>query len=189
MDSISSRLFGWKAKCLSFVGRLTLVKHVLSTIPIHISLVLPLPSGTSLLLERLMRNFLWSSNPEKQGTNFIRREKVCLPKPEGGLGLLELGSSMKPAFWIWLGQPSLLTLSRPFDFELGTSKARPSSTLRILEMTLIFRRSSLPYLPFSWRIAGGWLEMVNPLVSGLTTGWIIFQWLPGSHPFNSLIWT
>ena len=48
LDSIRARLDGWKAKCLSFVGRLIMVKHVLSSIPLHISLVIPIPSKTSL---------------------------------------------------------------------------------------------------------------------------------------------
>ncbi|XXG42272.1 hypothetical protein AAC387_Pa01g2591 [Persea americana] len=65
MDFFSLRVSGWKAKCFSFAGRLILVKHVLSSIPIHISLVLPLHSRTRLLLERLMRNFIWSFNPAK----------------------------------------------------------------------------------------------------------------------------
>lgn len=62
-------------------------KHVLSSISIHISLVIPIPSKTGLQMERLMRNFLWSANSKKRCSNFIRLETVCLPKFEGGLGL------------------------------------------------------------------------------------------------------
>ena len=78
LDSIRARLDGWKAKCLSFAGRLILVKHMLSSIPLHISLVIPIPSKTCLQIERLMRNFLWSSSYDNKMSNFVNWEKsVC----------------------------------------------------------------------------------------------------------------
>lgn len=87
LDSIRSRLDGWKMKCLSSDGRLILVKHVLSFIPLHFSLVLPITCETNLQIERLMRNFLWSASSEKQRSNLVNWELVCLPKTEGGPGL------------------------------------------------------------------------------------------------------
>lgn len=87
MGSIRSRLAGWKTKCLSFAGRLTLVRHVLASIPPHIALVLPLPSKTCLHIEWLTRKFLWSASPDKLKSNLVRWELVCLLKSEGGLGL------------------------------------------------------------------------------------------------------
>lgn len=41
LDSIRSRLAGWKMKCLSFARRLIVVKHVLFSIPLHFSLAIP----------------------------------------------------------------------------------------------------------------------------------------------------
>ena len=63
-----------------FATRLTLVKHVLSSIPHHISSVIPLPSRTCLQIERLMRNSLWSADSIKSRSNFVRWKKICLPK-------------------------------------------------------------------------------------------------------------
>ena len=77
----------WKTKCLSFAGRLILVRHVLSSFPLYISLVLPLPSKTYLLIERMMRNFLLSANQERLKSKLVRWEIVYLPSLEGGLGL------------------------------------------------------------------------------------------------------
>ena len=87
LDSIKSRLAGWKLKFLSFAGRLALIKHVLSLIPLHISLAIPIPRKTCLLIERLMRNFLWLASPDRTKSNYVKREKICLSKKEGGLGL------------------------------------------------------------------------------------------------------
>lgn len=67
-----------------------MIKHVLSFIPIHISVIIPLPSETCLLIERLMRNFLRSSDSERLRSNYFRCETICLPKAEGGLGLRRL---------------------------------------------------------------------------------------------------
>lgn len=61
LDSIRSRLAGWKSKCLSFAGRLIMVKHILSSIYLYTSLVILIPSKTCLQIERLLRNFLWSA--------------------------------------------------------------------------------------------------------------------------------
>lgn len=48
VDAVNNRLVGWKNKFLSPGGRLILIKHVLSTIPIHVMAALDLPKGTSL---------------------------------------------------------------------------------------------------------------------------------------------
>ena len=71
LDSIRARLDGWKAKCLSFAGRLIMVKHVLSSIHLHISLVTPIPRKTSLQIDCLLKNFLWSSSSEKKRSNMV----------------------------------------------------------------------------------------------------------------------
>ena len=59
----------------------------MASIPLHISLLLPIPTKTCNLIERLMRNFLWFDNLEKTNSNLVRWDLVCLPKSEGGLGL------------------------------------------------------------------------------------------------------
>lgn len=112
LGSIKARLTGWKLRCLSFAGRLNLVKHVLSSIPLHISLAIPIPSKTCLSIERLKRNFLWSGSSETTRSNLVKWETTCLPKPEGGLGLrrikefneaslLKLGWSAATADSLW----------------------------------------------------------------------------------------
>lgn len=87
LNYMRSRLQGRKTKCLSFAGRLILVKHVLASIPLRISLVIPIPIKSCNLIERLMRNLLWLANLDKVRSNYVRWEFVCLPKVEGGLGL------------------------------------------------------------------------------------------------------
>lgn len=81
---------------------LILVKHVLSSRPLHIALVIPLSSKTFLQIEWLMRNLLWSVDPIKSGSNYVRWETICLPKSEGGMGLRRL-KELKKACLLKLG--------------------------------------------------------------------------------------
>lgn len=71
LDCFRSRLARWKLRCLSFASHLTLVKHVLSSIRLHISMVIPIPSKTCLSLERLMRNFLWSASSDNSRNHLV----------------------------------------------------------------------------------------------------------------------
>lgn len=71
LDSLRVKLIGWKASLSSFVGRLTLVKHVLASMPIHISLAIPFPTKVCLLIKKITRNFLWSDNLFRTKRNII----------------------------------------------------------------------------------------------------------------------
>ncbi|KAG7533623.1 Ribonuclease H domain [Arabidopsis thaliana x Arabidopsis arenosa] len=84
---VSSRLAGWKGGSLSFAGRLTLTKSVLSSIPVHTMSVISLPKSVLEGLDKVSRSFLWGSSPEKRKQHLVAWEKVCKPKKEGGLGI------------------------------------------------------------------------------------------------------
>lgn len=87
MDHLRAKLIGWKIKTFSYAIRLILVEHVLSAILIHISLYIPTPKKTCLLLEKIIENFLCLAKETKSKSNFVHWDKVCLPKVEGGLGI------------------------------------------------------------------------------------------------------
>ena len=44
IKKVSKKLAGWKAKCLSFAGKNTLIKAVTSTIPNYVMQMLKLPT-------------------------------------------------------------------------------------------------------------------------------------------------
>lgn len=87
LDRMHSNLAGWKSKLLSLTGRRILVKHVLSNMAIHIAIVFPLTKSVTNIMERLMRNFLWSAKASQSRINHIRWDVVCLPTSEGGPGI------------------------------------------------------------------------------------------------------
>jgi len=87
LERVASRLAGWKGRSLSFAGRLTLTKSVLSSILIHTMSTLSLPQSTLEGLDKLARAFLWGSSLEKKKMHLVAWDRVCLPKREGGLGI------------------------------------------------------------------------------------------------------
>ena len=87
LERVSSRLTGWKSKTLSFAGRVTLTKSVLSSIPVHTMSTIMLPQSTLDRLDRLARNFPWGSSSDRRKLHLVAWDKVCQQKNEGGLGI------------------------------------------------------------------------------------------------------
>lgn len=86
IDKIIGVLDGWKAKLLSFGGKVTLIKVVLSSVPIYTMASTLIPVTVLKRMERLMANSLWSSKA-KTWAHGVRWEKICLPESVGGLGI------------------------------------------------------------------------------------------------------
>lgn len=59
VGKIGARIGGWMSRLLSSGVRLLLVKHVLSSIPIHMLSILQAPKSILVSLNRLLSNFLW----------------------------------------------------------------------------------------------------------------------------------
>ena len=102
IGSIYAKLLAWKENSISFAGCLILIKYVLSSIPIHNTVVLPIPASTCNEIERLIRNFLWSGNASSLKLNYVNWATMCLPKIEGGLGIRKI-ADINNAYFIKLG--------------------------------------------------------------------------------------
>lgn len=61
LNKIVSKLASWKAKLLSRVGRLTLIKVVLNNLPTYYSGIFKLPNQVAKIIQ-LQRNFFWSGD-------------------------------------------------------------------------------------------------------------------------------
>ncbi|CAA7025019.1 unnamed protein product [Microthlaspi erraticum] len=87
LEKVSSRLAGGKSQILSFAGRITLKKAVLSSIPVHTMSSIMLPQSTLASLDKTSRAFLWGDTNEKRRQHLLAWDNVCLPKENGGLGI------------------------------------------------------------------------------------------------------
>ncbi|VFQ91682.1 unnamed protein product [Cuscuta campestris] len=80
----------WHSKVLNQMGRLILIKHVLSSIPLHIVAVQQMPKSIHNILNKKMQNFLWGYKNGKPKYHWISWRGLCYPKHEGGLGIRHL---------------------------------------------------------------------------------------------------
>ncbi|GJW24475.1 putative gag-pol polyprotein [Tanacetum coccineum] len=88
-----SRVNNWRNKFLSLVGRLQLIRSVLSSMHIDWASVFILPSCIVHDLEQLMRGFLWCQGEMKKGKAKVAWDSVCMPKHEGSLGIRRIEDS------------------------------------------------------------------------------------------------
>lgn len=72
VDKFKRKLTVWKAKQLSFGGRLTLVKSVLGSLPIYYMSIFKIPSMVIKKLEGLRRKFLWRGETDKEGISWVK---------------------------------------------------------------------------------------------------------------------
>ncbi|CAA7040938.1 unnamed protein product [Microthlaspi erraticum] len=86
LEKVSSRLAGWKGQLLSFAGRITLAKAVISSIPVHTMSRAILPQSMLNRLDKVLRSFIWGDRAEKRKQHLIFWERVCVPKSEGVWG-------------------------------------------------------------------------------------------------------
>ncbi|XP_026451379.1 uncharacterized protein LOC113351651 [Papaver somniferum] len=83
-------LASWSGKILNFQARLTLVNHVLSSIPIYNLSIYKWPRKVLEACEKIIRNYLWSGNAEERKCITLKWDNVCTSKEEGGLGIRKL---------------------------------------------------------------------------------------------------
>lgn len=87
VQSVQRKMEGWKSNFLSYGGRVTLVKAVLSAMPIHYMQATRLPKGIIKQIDKIRRQFLWRGNAPCKGINCLMNwETICTLKCNGGMG-------------------------------------------------------------------------------------------------------
>ncbi|XP_071923243.1 uncharacterized protein [Coffea arabica] len=84
---IVHKILSWKHRTLSPGRRVVLLKHVLSSMPIHLLAVASPPKGVLQGIERVMANFLWGKSDHGPHFHWMKWMDLCRPQGEGGLGL------------------------------------------------------------------------------------------------------
>jgi hypothetical protein len=104
-------------------GRATLVKSVLSAIPIYHLIALQCPKWVIKAIDKIRRGFLWKGHKDvKEGTVLWvgRTQKVCLPFSLGGLGIsnLEVMGWSFNLRWLWLKKTQIERLWAVLDVQV-----------------------------------------------------------------------
>ncbi|KAJ9555174.1 hypothetical protein OSB04_009788 [Centaurea solstitialis] len=104
LEKIDAKLSLWKAKNLSFGGRVTLCKSVLGSIPLYYMSLYRAPQNIIDAIDKLRRRFIWGvSSSGKSKICWVDWTKTTAPKQLGGLGIGSLKSANIALLikWIW----------------------------------------------------------------------------------------
>jgi hypothetical protein len=87
ITQMQNKLAAWKAKNLSFAGRVTLAKSVMEAIPIYPMMTTNIPQSVLHEIQRLQRSFIWGDSSEGRKYHAVKWHVITQPKNLGGLGL------------------------------------------------------------------------------------------------------
>ncbi|VFQ88761.1 unnamed protein product [Cuscuta campestris] len=90
LNHIYKHLYSWYSRTLNQMGRLILIKHVLSSIPLHLIAVHSLPRSIIKTIHSLMANFLWGQKNGKAKYHWRNWNFICQNQNAGGLGIRDL---------------------------------------------------------------------------------------------------
>lgn len=103
IERFEKRLAGWKASYLSKGDRLTLIKSMLSSLPIYYMSLFEMPRSVAKRIEAIERNFLWRGCDNDFKYHLVNWDSITKAKKVGGLGVKSL-IALNRAFlgkWIW----------------------------------------------------------------------------------------
>ena len=66
VEKFEQRLAGWKATLLSIGGRVTLLKSVLTSLPVFYMSLFQISNTVKLVVDRILRRFLWGGSSNKR---------------------------------------------------------------------------------------------------------------------------
>nr|GEY87991.1 reverse transcriptase domain, reverse transcriptase zinc-binding domain protein [Tanacetum cinerariifolium]GEZ40503.1 reverse transcriptase domain, reverse transcriptase zinc-binding domain protein [Tanacetum cinerariifolium] len=84
IENFKKRLSDWKAKTMSYGGRLTLVKSVLGSLPLYYFLMFRVPSCMIKSLERIHKDFFWGGVGEGKRLPWVKWDSVISSYEAGG---------------------------------------------------------------------------------------------------------
>ena len=104
IEKIADNLPCWKATLMNRAGRITMVRFVLSAIPIYSLIAINVPKWFTRAIDKFRREFLWKGREQANGgCCLVSWEKVMRPLDLGGLGIpnLEVMAWALQARWHW----------------------------------------------------------------------------------------
>ncbi|KAL4271167.1 hypothetical protein GQ457_13G010790 [Hibiscus cannabinus] len=102
IKKLSSCMTSWKSSQLSFAGRITLVKSVMSAVPIYYMSLFRMSSGVCNRITGMVSNFLWGGSVDKRKIHWVKWEMLCRPVQDGGLGFTNFGTQNRCLLGKWM---------------------------------------------------------------------------------------
>ncbi|WMV08066.1 hypothetical protein MTR67_001451 [Solanum verrucosum] len=87
---VVKKISEWHSRILSFGGKVTLVKHVLQSIPIHTMTTISPPKTTLNYIKRVTSDFFWGLEKDRKKYHWASWETLSFPYDEGGIGVRNL---------------------------------------------------------------------------------------------------
>ena len=111
-ERIIQRLQGWKERFLSKAGREVLIKAVAQAIPTYAMNCFRLPKTWCDEINGLIARYWWGQKGDERKLHWMRWDKLCSPKKNGGLGFRNLylfnSSLLAKQCWRLLNAPQSL---------------------------------------------------------------------------------
>jgi len=101
-ERFEKKLSCWKAKYLSYGGRLVLLNSVLSSLPMFMMSFFEIPKGVVKNLDHCRSRFFWQGSSDKYKYRLAKWDILCRPKDQGGLGILDLQLQNKCLLSKWI---------------------------------------------------------------------------------------
>ncbi|GJW19963.1 hypothetical protein Tco_0027399 [Tanacetum coccineum] len=98
----AATLSKWNLKSLSIGGRYTLIKYVLTSIPIYHLSLFKVPAGILKEMESFRRNFFNEMDRSKKKMVWIRWEKLLASKKNRGLGISSFFATNRALLFKWM---------------------------------------------------------------------------------------
>ncbi|KAL4327609.1 hypothetical protein AHAS_Ahas13G0117200 [Arachis hypogaea] len=83
LGRVYSKLKGWKTKCLSLAGRLTLAQTILNLVLNYNMQHERISKGIYLEVKKIQRSFIWGEEPNQRRMHLIGWKTLCQPKHLG----------------------------------------------------------------------------------------------------------
>ena len=102
LECFEKKLTCWKAKHLSYGGRLVLLNSVLSSLRMFMTSFFEIPKGVLKKLNHYRSRFFWQGGSDKKKYHLAKWDILCCPKDQGGLGVIDLEVQNKCLLSKWI---------------------------------------------------------------------------------------
>ncbi|KAK8335871.1 hypothetical protein V6Z11_A09G084700 [Gossypium hirsutum] len=102
VDKVRKNLSGWDVRKILLLGRITLAKSMVLTIPNYFMSTICMLVSVCNKIERIAYNFIWGTCIESKKSSLLSWGACCLPIDNRGLGLRSLANQNR-VFLLKLG--------------------------------------------------------------------------------------